>query len=357
MSLTSSSPPTPSTPFIDRPLSIGDLLDRAFRLYRARFLALVLLTAMLLIPYALVAGLITGQATADYMDALMRLMQQSQSGGPDTFQFPTQAFSGFIAGTLLVSILGMVVNGIVSLGLVHQAGEFIHGRTATISQSLRAALGRFWAFLGMSLVQFLVYGLLVGAAFVVIFLLMLVTVGGAAIATPDSGDMGSLGIIGLVLGFGLIAILGVLLAFIPMIFIVARWTVALPALLLERRGPLEALGRSWSLTQGNTWRAIGLIVLLAVLGFVISLPAAAVQQVLFLFFPPTDPSALGWITAVNTVVNLIFQVLWLPFSVLATTLFYFDLRVRKESYHLELAVAQLDQETSEQTPWGDHETP
>ena len=50
------------------------------------------------------------------------------------------------------------------------------------------------------------------------------------------------------LAFGAIAIP------IGAIFLAVRWAVAMPALLLERRGPIGALGRSWNLVGGFWWK-------------------------------------------------------------------------------------------------------
>ena len=44
-----------------RPLSLGDLLDRTFRVYRARFGVLTLTAAVLLVPVGLITGALTGQ--------------------------------------------------------------------------------------------------------------------------------------------------------------------------------------------------------------------------------------------------------------------------------------------------------
>src|SRR5204862_2084055 len=49
------------------------------------------------------------------------------------------------------------------------------------------------------------------------------------------------------------------------LFVAVRWSVAVPALLLERRGPLAALGRSWSLVKGFWWKAFGTLLVASLL--------------------------------------------------------------------------------------------
>ena len=103
----------------------------------------------------------------------------------------------------------------------------------------------------------------------------------------------------------------------------------MPALVLERRGPIESLGYSWHLTRGNTWRAIGLIVLLTILGIVLSLPIMFVRGILAVALSP-GPSNLFVSSAIGTMATTFVQILWLPFTFIVYTLFYYDLRARKE---------------------------
>src|SRR2546430_16283114 len=91
--------------------------------------------------------------------------------------------------------------------------------------------------------------------------------------------------------------------------------------------------RSWALTKGFRWRAFGLYVVVFVLlslfliGFgVIAGLAAALLPVLFV------PALIG--------VGLIFLFFY-PFTSCVFTLFYCDLRVRKEAFDLELLSQHL----------------
>ncbi|HEX8238470.1 MAG TPA: hypothetical protein VF574_01895 [Allosphingosinicella sp.] len=62
--------------------------------------------------------------------------------------------------------------------------------------------------------------------------------------------LGVLNAIGLALGF--------LLLIVPGVILYLMWSVAAPALVEERLGPIEALGRSRYLTRGARWQIFGL---------------------------------------------------------------------------------------------------
>ena len=111
-------------------------------------------------------------------------------------------------------------------------------------------------------------------------------------------------------------------------------SVAVQAAVLEPLpGGTDGLGRSWSLTQGFKWRAFGLyvvvivLVLLCLLGFAVLAGLAATLVPLLLV-----PAMIGF--------ALVFLFLY-PFTSCVFTLFYYDLRVRKEAFDLELLSRHL----------------
>ena len=54
-----------------------------------------------------------------------------------------------------------------------------------------------------------------------------------------------------------------LLLVVPGLILLARWSVALPALMIERTGVMESLARSRDLTRGRRWTVLGFLVLVA----------------------------------------------------------------------------------------------
>jgi hypothetical protein len=58
---------------------------------------------------------------------------------------------------------------------------------------------------------------------------------------------------------------GLFLLIVPGVILYVMWCVAAPALVEERLGPIEALGRSRQLTRGTRWKVFGLILILLVM--------------------------------------------------------------------------------------------
>ncbi len=336
---------------ISGPLSLGDLLDRTFRLYRAHFGLFVRTAALFLVPMLVASGLLTGAASADSFALLAGMMTGDVSTQP-TSDTGTQGW------VFLLSGLSMLVNGFVVLVLTRQSIDALHGEEQPIGQSLATGWKRLWTYIRMLIWQGLVYFAVTAGLLLVLGILVFLIVA-AATVVGLSLDLGSLldfdspaGIVA-VIGAGILVfcgyILAVILVMLPIIYYASRWIVAVPVLLDGEWRAREALRRSWALTQGHIWRAVGYSVLLWLLSFlVVSLPVIVAQMgttALFL----ADQMFLA--VALSTAVSAIFSILWVPFNSSALVLLYYDLRVRKESYDLDLRIDQmaaaLDEESAE----------
>ncbi|MBX3053895.1 MAG: glycerophosphoryl diester phosphodiesterase membrane domain-containing protein [Caldilineaceae bacterium] len=337
---------------ISGPLSLGDLLDRSFRLYRARFALFVGTAALFLVPLALVSGLLTGTFMTSYIDALGAL---SQSVEPPSEAMLIGLFDGALNSgvmLLLLSLVSVAVNGIVSLALTSQCIDALHGRRQPMGQSIALGWRRLWTFVRMSILEGLAAGaatLAVGLVLLVLFLLFIAAAGifGLSLDSLDSpaGAVAAVGaVIVLICGY----FLGIVLVIAPAVYLAARWIISVPVLVDGEWRAREALRRSWGLTEGNVWRSVGYSVLLFLVGaLVISMPVAVFQAILTVLVP----SGSQWVVATaTTAFSSLFSVLWLPFNTGALVLLYYDLRVRKESYDLELRIDQMAAGLEDETP-------
>lgn len=132
----------------------------------------------------------------------------------------------------------------------------------------------------------------------------------------------------------LFIILGFVALIIPGIIVAVRVAFASPALVVENVKGGKAISRSWSLAKGSFWRIAGSIIvawlLTTVLASVIELP---------LFFLSAPLGEAGWIlravgASVSTIVTR-------PLLGIVTVLLYFDARIRKEGFDLELMAHEL----------------
>src|SRR5260370_5455133 len=267
-----------------RPLSIGELLDRTFRLYRRNFLRFA---GIGVIPHLLVLAVKLAQVAV--MPVVGKVATQPpaaelQAGSGSRGLGNSMAFAAFaLLGVVLYLVAILFSQG----GTVFAVSELYLGRATSIGQSLSRAKSE------------------LGTLFGVLFL------------------------------NGLVMIIGLLLLIIPGFYMMCRLCVAVPAALLENLGPRDSLERSFALTKDNAGRAF-----LILLTYVVILYAA-----LFLFDIPFgiaiasaahDPAMLRVWTALMQVRNFIATVLVTPVFTIAASIFYFDLRVRKVAFDLQL---------------------
>lgn len=103
-------------------------------------------------------------------------------------------------------------------------------------------------------------------------------------------------------------------------FVLVSWFFYVQAVVIEGRGPVVALSRSWRLVRDAWWRTflVGLVFLLIIAGIavVLSLPGLALYY--------SKHSVLG-----DLLVSLA-AVFVAPIAYIGSTLVYFDLRARKE---------------------------
>ena len=124
------------------------------------------------------------------------------------------------------------------------------------------------------------------------------------------------------------------------IYFAIKWLFAPQAVMLEKRGPFNALSRSGDLVKRSWWRVFGIrfIVYVAiqiggwlVVGLVLAIPTLIYSLL-------TPELSMPWGGAPETTLLVlqtsIAAALLIPFAVIADTLLYLDLRVRKECYTL-----------------------
>ncbi|HEY7893086.1 MAG TPA: hypothetical protein VIC05_12835 [Solirubrobacteraceae bacterium] len=122
--------------------------------------------------------------------------------------------------------------------------------------------------------------------------------------------LGPLLLVGILAGFGIV--IGLVLFVIPGVILMTIWSVAAPAVVLERLSATRALGRSRELVRGNGWSVFGVIVVMVVLVVIVGGGVELAAE------------AAG--TAAGLGARVIIGVLTAPLSSLAAAVLYFQLR-------------------------------
>ncbi len=128
---------------------------------------------------------------------------------------------------------------------------------------------------------------------------------------------------------GILVMLAALLFIIPGIIVACGLSVAVIAAVLEPlKSGTDGVRRSWSLTKGYRGKALGLYFVVIAVFMVVLIGAGLVVGVAAAVLPILSVPAL----IAFTLISLLFY----PFSSCVFTLFYYDLRVRKEAFDLEV---------------------
>lgn len=145
-------------------------------------------------------------------------------------------------------------------------------------------------------------------------------------------------------GFSLLMGFGFVLLFVPGFIVLSGCVLCYTALVVEGVPAGKAIGRSWELTRDFRWRMLGLLIVFAIVAF---LPAIAIGVVTGAFGNQAANVAAmqrGTIPTpllVSSVLNALVQILLYPFLYCILVITYYDLRVRKEGFDLELMAGAL----------------
>jgi hypothetical protein len=254
-----------------RPLSLGEILDRTFTLYRTNFLLFFGITAL---PYTLNLAL-----------GLVQILYFGNIGAKGI-----KGIGEMLSGPrLLFTLLGVVVGCLVYIfsegGTILAVTELYLGRPTSMAAALRGVWDKFGTLFGVVILN----GLAVGA--------------------------------------------GLIFLVVPGIYVLCRLLVCLPVALVEKRGASGSLSRSFELTRDNAGRAFMILLVF----IAVSMAGGAMMGVLLIPLTLThrDPSEFRMLGSVSMVLQMVVSTLVAPVLLIASSLFYFDLRIRKEAFDLQ----------------------
>lgn len=128
---------------------------------------------------------------------------------------------------------------------------------------------------------------------------------------------------------------GLLFLIVPGIIVACGLSVAIPAVVLEPETlGTDAISRSWELTKGFRGTAFVLALVPVALYLIPQLAAGMTSP----FLPALAPVFLA--------ISIVIQLLVIPGAICVFTLFYYDLRVRKEGFDLEQLSVHLGDESA-----------
>jgi hypothetical protein len=141
----------------------------------------------------------------------------------------------------------------------------------------------------------------------------------------------------LMLIHGVVVLLGLLACIAPGVWLYVAWSVAVPALLIEGTRGFAALGRSFNLVRRRWWPTFGILLLANLLATTVSFGFGLLA--LPLVFAGRDNEFV--FDLANGVFGAVASVVTIPFVAAVVAVIYFDLRVRKEGFDLQLMAPRI----------------
>ncbi|WP_328771146.1 hypothetical protein [Streptomyces sp. NBC_00286] len=304
-----------------RPLGVGEILDGAVSTMRTHWRTVLGISLTVAVFTEILVVLLQGFVLED-------------AASSDTLNDPsasvgelTRALGDTLLGSsviVLVSLLGTIVATALLTTVTSRA---VLGKSVTTAEAWRDARPQLPKLFGLT---FLLP--LIGVAVVAIG-----TLPGALIAYAGGGD-----------GAVALAVLGGMAAGIVAIWLMVRFSLASPALMLEKQSIWKSVGRSAKLVRGSWWRVFGIQLLATIIANVV----ASIIVIPFTFLAAalsgdgvnglftSGTADLGWtFLIVSGIGAVIGSMLTFPITAGVAVLLYIDQRIRREALDLDLARA------------------
>jgi len=257
-----------------RPMTLGEVLDRTFTLYREHF------------------GLFVGIAALPNLVMLVfrfgvLLFTRATASG----QAPNLASPGFLGGVVFGAlgsvVLLLVLVGISQAATISAVSDLFLGRETSVRNSYTGAKGHILTVIGIMILS------------------------------------------GLATGIGFIFLI------IPGIYLACRLAVSVPVSVVENDSPVASMERSMELTRDYAGQMFLLLLLVFVLTYVV---AVLLQFPVMFFAISAAMAkhqvSLG-VTAYSYIAEFLSQVLVGPIGTISAALMYYNLRVRKEGFDIQ----------------------
>ena len=281
------------------PMQLGEILDATFGIFRRHFALFMKLSMIVMwLPAAI---------------WLYLRLHYGGTGGAETMLVLQEHPLGVVLVSLAMGVLYTIASLLLTAGSIRIISDSYLGRTPRLGDALALGASRIWPLFLVAVGKTLLVGVIcaVGVALIVLI---------AALG-------GVVGVLLAVVGTGF------LVWFI--VFVAAGYGVTTPVVVLEDlSSSFDAFGRSWDLTRGLWRKVLGVA---AVAWLVSQFLPSMVVGVLSAALTLSAPGLIPLTVALTSFVGILLA----PILPCAMTLLYYDLRVRREAFDLQVLSQQL----------------
>lgn len=293
------------------PMSIGRILDTTFRIYRDNFIRFITIVAIIQIPLGLFSivslSLVRSSVPVIQKNSSQQvtfnnlqnrgnsstLAVQGSSQNTQTVKInPTTALIGGIA-VIISSILSLLGQLLCRGALTKSVSEVYLGNELSVNQAYKFVLPKFLTLILASIMV------------------------------------------------GLVTAMGFVLLIVPGVIFSLWFAFTTPAIVIENLKATEGMTRSKNLASGNLGKIFSVSFLVLLIAIVISMvingPVSIVGRIALAANPVLH-------TVVTQSVSLAAQIIMIPIGSIAFILLYYDLRIRKEGFDLEMLANNIGSE-------------
>ncbi|MFD4035436.1 glycerophosphoryl diester phosphodiesterase membrane domain-containing protein [Streptomyces sp. NPDC058637] len=300
-----------------RPLGVGEILDGAVSTMRAHWRPVLGISLTVSVVTEILVILLQRYLLPDAASV------DPNAVGTEALRQAADSAQSELIATAPATLLAMIATLFTTSVLTVVISRSVLGRSVTLSEAWAEARPRLLPLLGLTLLLSLM-----SVAIMAVGLLPGLLLGGGA---------------GLALLF-----LGFIGACVVVLWLMIRFTLAAPALMLERQSVLTSLRRSAKLVKGNWWRTFGILALTYLLVLVVTLIIAIPFGIIAITadsdglseFLNSSSTDFGWpFLIIMGIGEVIVSTLTYPFTAGVMALLYVDQRIRREALDLDLARA------------------
>lgn len=262
------------------PMSVGDILDGAFKLLKANFRTILLVVASIVVPLQLASAFLLREQVSPGILNILR--------DPTIAQDQAAFNLGDAGASVLTLVLSLITAPLIAGAVSRVCAASYLGQRVGPGEALRTTARRLPALLAASV--------LVGLA-----------------------------------SFG-----GLLLCILPGIAFTILYTVVTPAMMIEEIGPIEGMRRSWRLVKPRFWGVFGVVALAWIIAAFIGNLLGGAPSVVGTIFG----GSFAWLLiALGAVLSTLVSA---PITAIVDTLLYFDGRIRNEGFDLQVMAQDLE---------------
>jgi hypothetical protein len=264
-----------------RPLGIGEVLDVGIKIVWRNAATILRIVVPILLPVQFFSTLIAVSADDQQVETVDPITGEVTYNTEDVWIYAT--------GLIAVAVIGLLASTLVTAACFKSVGDAYLGERPTAKSSIGYALRRAHSIIWVTVLSWL------------------------------------------------LVLLGVVACILPGIWLYVSFAVAVPVLLTEGVKGRKALGRSRGLVKGRWWPAFAIILLGTLLTSIVGGVVTGILEAASL----TDPDNDTVTVVTGTVGSTVASALTTPFTAAFVTVLYFDLRVRKEGFDLQLFAERL----------------